>query len=132
MNYVFNWLRRWFDPRDVRRHGVTPDYRFSLANERTYLAWIRTSLAMLGGGLAVAQFLPPLDVPHLREGMAVGLLGLGGASAIRAVDHWSRAERAIRRGEDLPPSRFPAALAIAVAIGAILLAIAVIRQDAGE
>jgi putative membrane protein len=127
---VFEWLRRWFDPREVRRHGATPDYRFSLANERTYLAWIRTSLAILAGGLAVAQFLPPLGIPHLREGMALGLLGLGGASAIRAVDHWARSERAIRSGEDLPPSRFPAVLAIAVALGAILLAIAVIRQDA--
>jgi putative membrane protein len=122
-------MRRWLDPREVRREGSTPDYRFSLANERTYLAWIRTSLGLLGGGLAVAQFLPPLGITHLREGMAIGLLGLGGASAVRAVDHWARCERAIRRGEDLPVSRFPAVLALAVALGALLLAVAVIRQD---
>jgi len=126
---VFRWVRRWLDPREVRREGIPPDYRFSLANERTYLAWIRTSLGLLGGGIAVAQFLPPLELAHLREGMALGLLGLGGASAIRAVHHWARCERAIRRGEDLPISRFPTVLAVAVGIGAIVLAIAVVRQD---
>ena len=51
-------IRQWFDPSDVRDVGSPPDYRFSLANERTFLAWLRTGLALVGGGLAVAQFLP--------------------------------------------------------------------------
>ena len=29
-----------------------PDYRFTLANERTYLAYLRTSLACYAGGLS--------------------------------------------------------------------------------
>lgn len=35
------WNPKW------RREGRDPDYRFSLANERTFLAWIRTALALL-------------------------------------------------------------------------------------
>ncbi len=123
---VLSTVRRWFDPHEVRDVGSTPDYRFSLANERTFLAWIRTGLALLGGGLAVAGFLPPLRVPHLRETLAITLMALGGAIALRAVDHWARCERAMRLGLPLPASRFPALLAIAVAVGALLLLIAIV------
>ena len=121
-------LRRWFDPHTTPVVGEMPDYRFSLANERTFLAWIRTAMALVAGGLAGAQFLPPLPIAHLREAIAVALLLLGGAVAVRAVDHWARTERAMRLGEDLPASVFPAVLAIAVAAGAVLLVVAVLIQ----
>ncbi|MCX5069611.1 DUF202 domain-containing protein [Micromonospora lupini] len=124
-------IRRWFDPAEARAVGETPDYRFSLANERTFLAWLRTSLALVGGGLAAAQFLPQLPMSHLREVIAVALLLLGGAVAIRAVDHWARTERAIRLGQELPASRFPAVLALAVGVGAVLLVIAVLARAIG-
>ncbi|MGI5213529.1 YidH family protein [Plantactinospora sp. CA-290183] len=124
-------IRRWFNPGDVRELGETPDYRFSLANERTFLAWLRTGLALIAGGLAVAQFLPPMPITHLREALAVVLLLLGGTVALRAVDHWARAERAIRLGEELPASRFPAVLALLVGLGAALLVVAVLVQAAG-
>ena len=119
-------LRQWFDPQQTPVIGEKPDYRFSLANERTFLAWIRTALALLAGGLACAQFLPPLEIPHLREGIAITLLLLGGVVAVRAVDHWARTERAMRLGADLPRSRFPAVLALLVALGAVLLVAAVV------
>ena len=106
--------------------GRTPDYRFTLANERTFLAWIRTGLALMAGGLACAQFLPALPIQHLREIIAIGLLVLGAVVALRAVDHWARTERAMRLGQELPPSRFPAVLALAVAAGALLLVVAVL------
>jgi putative membrane protein len=123
---VLALIRRWFDPHEVRDVGSTPDYRFSLANERTFLAWIRTALALLGGGLAIAGFLPPLHIPHLREALALILIAIGGLIALRAVDHWARCERAMRLGEPLPASRFPAVLAIALGLGAVLLLIAII------
>jgi putative membrane protein len=116
----------WFDPQQTPMAGDKPDYRFSLANERTFLAWIRTGLALIAGGLACAQFLPPLPVDHLREIIAVALLLLGGVVAVRAVDHWARTERAMRLGTDLPRSRFPAILALVVAAGAVVLTIAVL------
>jgi putative membrane protein len=125
---VFGGVRQWFDPEKTESVGRTPDYRFSLANERTFLAWIRTGLALIAGGLACAQFLPPLPIRHLREVIAVALLVLGAVVALRAVDHWARTERAMRTGSELPGSRFPAVLAIAVAVGALLLVIAVLIQ----
>lgn len=125
---VIGDLRQWFDPERAERVGEPPDYRFSLANERTFLAWIRTGLALIAGGLACAQFLPPLPIAHLREGIAVLLLLLGALVALRAVDHWARTERAMRLKQDLPGSRFPAVLAIVVALGALLLVVAVLIQ----
>jgi putative membrane protein len=129
---VWQTIRRWFDPQEMRSVGRTPDYRFSLANERTFLAWLRTGLALIAGGLAAAQFLPPLPVRHLREVIAIALLLFGGAVAVRAVDHWSRTERAIRLGEELPASRFPAVLALAVGLGSLLLVAAVLVRAIGE
>jgi len=124
MRFVIGALRRWFDADGPQAEGTAPDYRFSLANERTFLAWIRTALALVGGGLAVAGFLPPLRIPHLREVLSVALMLLGAAIAVRAIDHWSRAERAMRLGRPLPASRFPGVLAVAVALGAMLLLVA--------
>lgn len=119
------FLRQWFDPTESGRFGETPDYRFSLANERTFLAWIRTGLALIGGGLAVAAFVPPLRIPHARESIAIALMLLGAAVSLRAVDHWARAERAMRLGQPLPPSRFPAVLALITTAGAVVLLVLV-------
>ncbi len=125
---VLGGLRQWFDPEKQPTVGRTPDYRFSLANERTFLAWIRTGLALIAGGLACAQFLPPLPIQHLREVIAIALLVLGAVVGLRAVDHWARTERAMRLGEELPGSKFPAVLAILVALGAVLLVVAVLLR----
>lgn len=131
MEAVWEAIRRWFDPRELRSVGNRPDYRFSLANERTFLAWLRTGLALIAGGLAAAQFLPRLPLEHLREVIAVALLLLGATVAVRAVDHWARTERAIRLDEELPASRFPAVLALVVALGALLLAAVVLARGLG-
>jgi putative membrane protein len=116
-------IRRWFDPNEMRSVGTAPDYRFSLANERTFLAWLRTALALVGGGLAVAQFLPE---HRLRMAIAVSLFALGGLVAVRAIDHWARSELAMRLGEALPPSRFPAVLSLVVLLGAAALLVATV------
>ncbi|WP_406001784.1 YidH family protein [Streptomyces sp. NBC_00829] len=118
-------LRLWLAPERVREEGETPDYRFSLANERTFLAWLRTALALIGGGFAVAQFLPDLAY-GIRVGMALGLLGAGVLCALRAVNHWVRCERAMRRGDDLPVSRFPTLLSLVVAVVALAMVVVVL------
>ncbi|WP_051835915.1 YidH family protein [Streptomyces sp. NRRL WC-3549] len=118
-------LRLWFVPQRVREEGDTPDYRFSLANERTFLAWIRTALALIGGGFAVDQFLPHLAW-GVRAGLALALLVAGVLCALRAVNHWVRCERAMRRGEDLPVSRFPVLLSLAVAVVAVAMVVVVL------
>ena len=122
-------VRAWLDPSENNRFGERPDYRFSLANERTFLAWLRTGLALIGGGLAVAQF---LSGGIARDALALVLLALGGLVAVRALDHWARSERAIRQGADLPPSRFPAVLALLVAFGAGALVAMVLAGAVGK
>ncbi len=123
---MYGRMRQWLDPDELARSGTTPDYRFSLANERTFLAWIRTGLTLVGGGLAVAQFLPDLRPVYLKEVLAAVLMLLGAACAVRAVDHWARCERAMRHRTDLPVSRFPMVLALAIAVGAVLLMVVVL------
>lgn len=118
-------VRVWFVPEEVRREGATPDYRFSLANERTFLAWLRTALALIGGGFAVDQFLPDLRWGW-RVGLALALLAAGVLCSLRAVNHWVRCERAMRRNEDLPVSRFPALLSAVVAVVALVMVVVVL------
>ncbi|WP_124267498.1 DUF202 domain-containing protein [Streptomyces sp. ADI96-02] len=131
MNTIAQRVRLWFAPERIREEGDTPDYRFSLANERTFLAWIRTALALIGGGFAVDQFLPDL-VRAVRTGLALGLLAAGVLCALRAVDHWVRCERAMRRGEDLPVSRFPALLGLVVAVVAVAMVVVVLFGREGR
>ncbi|MFC5246746.1 YidH family protein [Streptomyces nigrescens] len=118
-------VRLWISPARVHEEGVTPDYRFSLANERTFLAWLRTGLALVGGGFAVDQFLPRLH-ETLRLTFTVILLVGGALCALRAVNHWVRCERAMRRGEDLPVTRFPSALALGVGVLAVAMVVLVL------
>ncbi|MFE4667736.1 YidH family protein [Streptomyces sp. NPDC056716] len=118
-------VRLWFAPERVSAEGRTPDYRFSLANERTFLAWLRTALALIGGGFAVDQFLPELRWA-VRVALALALLAAGVLCSLRAVNHWVRCERAMRRGEDLPVSRFPALLSLVVAVVALGMVVVVV------
>ncbi|ARF54566.1 YidH family protein [Streptomyces gilvosporeus] len=123
-------VRLWLAPSRVREEGSTPDYRFSLANERTFLAWLRTGLALLAGGFAVDQFLPRLH-PAVRLTGTLVLLVAGALCALRAVNHWVRCERAMRRGEDLPLSRFPSVLALGVGALAVVMAVLVVLGRIG-
>ncbi|MFQ6143618.1 YidH family protein [Streptomyces seoulensis] len=129
IDFVRN-VRLWFAPEEVRGEGRTPDYRFSLANERTFLAWLRTALALIGGGFAVDQFLPHLRWAW-RVGLALALLAAGVLCSLRAINHWVRCERAMRRGEDLPTSRFPALLSVLVAVVAVVMVVVVLAGRAG-
>ncbi|WP_202451462.1 YidH family protein [Streptomyces sp. DvalAA-14] len=131
MRGVRDSVRLWLAPARVRQEGATPDYRFSLANERTFLAWIRTALALIGGGFAVDQFLTDHLVHWVRVVLAVVLLVGGVACTLRAVNHWVRCERAIRRGTDLPVSRFPALLALLIAVLAVAMVAVVLLGRAG-
>lgn len=91
-----------------------PDYRFTLANERTFLAWIRTALALIAGGIAVVQFVPSFGIPGVRHGLSVVLTAGGGLLAALAVRRWQRVQTAMRRDEDLPPTLVPVLLGVAI------------------
>ena len=124
-------LGLWFAPQRLRAEGTTPDYRFSLANERTFLAWIRTALALVAGGIAVDQFLTGLRWAA-RTTIAVVLLAGAALCAVRAINHWVRCERAMRRGEDLPASRFPVLLATGTAVASLVVIGTVVLGGVGR
>lgn len=105
--------KRW--PGWVYSGGTEPDVRFSFANERTFLAWIRTALALLAAGVALDAI--PLAIPGpLQSALAGMFVLLGTACAVAAWWRWARAERAMRRKEPLPASHFGVVLAVVVVL----------------
>ena len=107
------WLRRLaFSARRERRleqTGSAPDPRFTFANERTFLAWNRTALALIAAGLAAAQFLK-FNLHGLRLIIAVPLIVLGAALALASYLHWEDSERAMRLRQPLRYSWMPRVL----------------------
>jgi inner membrane protein YidH len=101
-----------------------PDYRFTLANERTFLAWIRTALALIAGGVAVVQLVPALSIPGVRHGLGSVLTAAGGVLAVLAVRRWQHVQTAMRRGAELPRSRMPVLLGVVVV--AVTIAVIVV------
>ena len=94
-----------------------PDYRFTLANERTLLAWLRTALALVAGGVAVATYAPDLGVPWGSAAVALALVLLGLGAALGGHRRWRANEAAMREGRPLPESGLvPAATAAVVAV----------------
>ena len=104
----------------ISRVGEAPDYRFSLANERTYLAWIRTALGFLAAGVGLDQLAPDFATPLIRELLALLLCLFAGVMAVYGYLHWLRNEQAMRLKEDLPYTRG------LLVISTILLVVAVV------
>lgn len=100
--------------------GESPDYRFSLANERTFLAWVRTSLALLAGGIAVVQIVPDFAFAGARHMLGVILILLATVIASTSYARWERRERAIRLGEPLPRSVLPRVVGVGLAMVMVL------------
>ncbi|HCA88095.1 MAG TPA: hypothetical protein DEQ61_23100 [Streptomyces sp.] len=97
--------------------GEAPDYRFTLANERTFLAWVRTALAMMAAGVAVVQLVPGLDL--VRHALGLLLISLGGVLAGVSYSQWERSERAMRLGQRLPHSPIPRLVAAVLTLTAL-------------
>jgi putative membrane protein len=110
-------------PRDGHEPGEEPDARFTLANERTYLAWIRTALALIGGGLAAAQLLE-FRSDAARLVVALPPIALGALLALTSYRRWQANQRAMRLNEPLPTGGPPRVLA--AGIGAVAVVVAVI------
>ena len=108
-------------PIDEPVEEVEPDYRFTLANERTFLAWIRTALALIAGGVALVQLVPRFGITGGRHGLSVFLVAVGGLLAALAMRRWQRVQTAMRRNADLPTSRLPVILTGALLTMTILL-----------
>ncbi|UDI90324.1 YidH family protein [Pseudomonas sp. IAC-BECa141] len=103
--------------------GEPPDPRFTLANERTFLAWMRTSLALLGGGIAVEALAVNAFAPPLRMGMALSLMLVSLLISSGACLRWLRVERALRQGRALPLPTLVPLLTLACVFAALMLAV---------
>lgn len=109
--------------RDWRREGEDPDVRFSYANERTFLAWNRTSLALIAAGLAVVSLLPDFEWDWGARAIGVPLIALGASLSFTSYRRWEANERAMRLGRPLPPSNLPRVLASGIAIASAIAAV---------
>jgi putative membrane protein len=103
---------RWW----VADDGEEPDYRFTLANERTFLAWLRTALGLLAGGVAVRQLVDTFDVANSTTALALVAVGTSAAITAGGYLRWVSVQRAVRRGDALPPARL-----VPLAAGALVL-----------
>jgi len=102
-----------------------PDYRMSLAAERTYLAYLRTALALMAAGIGVAGALPDAGGKPLRRVIGVVLVLAGGALLVAARRRWLAVDQAMRRGEPLPTIGMLHALSWLLAAAAVAAAILV-------
>ncbi|GII62498.1 hypothetical protein Skr01_25830 [Sphaerisporangium krabiense] len=100
--------------------GKEPDPRFTLANERTFLTWLSTSLALSAGGLAMAVVPKGVFVPWVRVGLAVVLVMLAALAAALAYPRWRGVQRALRREAPLPSLTLAPVFGYGVAAVAVL------------
>jgi putative membrane protein len=106
-----------------RREGQEPDVRFTLANERTFLAWIRTALALLAGGVLLEQFAPTLQPREWVVALGVGLAALAALLSALAYSQWRRNEIAMRMARPLPHNAAVALLSAALLLAAAVLVV---------
>ena len=110
-------------PHWVYDAGEEPDPRFSLANERTFLAWVRTALAVLAGAVALHS----LGVPSselLRSVVVVALVLFAGVMSALSYLRWAKVERAMREHAPLPSFGMGLWVTVAIVVVAALLAVA--------
>ncbi len=111
---------RWY------REGKEPDYRFTLANERTFLAWLRTALALVAGAVALTQLVPAFPIGGLRTVLAALLAVTGTLLAAFSYRRWATVQHAMRQGRPLPMTWLPVAVGWgATLVGAVVVVVVV-------
>lgn len=114
--------RDWFT-RKVFPAGSEPDPRFTLANERTFLAWTRTALAFLAGGIALEAFqLPGID-DAVRSSVAGVIIVIAMAISAGAAVRWVRIERALRDDAPIPAPAIVPILCVGIFVAAVVVAV---------
>lgn len=114
-------------PRRVYGVGTEPDARFSLANERTLLAWVRTSLAFSAAGVALEALSLPVH-PGFRIAASLVLVLLGIGSAVQAWWRWGQVERAVRCKTPLPAPVMTMLIAAGSAVAAVLVLVGLLLR----
>ena len=113
--------------RPLNEVGEEPDPRFTLANERTFLAWARTALGLLATGLAVAQLLGS-EPRAARLVISVPLILMAGVIGVLSYPRWRTLERALRLSEPLPDASAAAPLGIGIALIAITATVGLVLR----
>jgi putative membrane protein len=111
------------------RESAPVDYRFLLANERTFLAWLRTALSLQVAGLGVLQFLTH-GHDSVRYVLGLGLVVTGSYVGVVSFRRYYSNERAIRAGEDLTRVRSSVLVVLAVVLLPLLAAVALTLVEA--
>lgn len=111
---------------------IEPDYRFTLANERTFLAWQRTALGLLAAAVAVVQLVPELSIAGARHVLGIILSLLAILTAGMGILRWQQVEKAMRSNQPLPRHPTPVYLGIGlVLVGLLTVALVVVKAVAG-
>jgi putative membrane protein len=100
------------------------DYRFLLANERTFLAWMRTALGLIAGGVALDQFVRVEQGEGLVVLVALVTITAGALIAILGTVRWARTDAAMREGR--PLGRSPMLIIVGSLVAALAVVIALI------
>jgi putative membrane protein len=104
------------------------DYRFTLANERTFLAWIRTALALAAAAVAVVHIVPATaQPPGLRIVAGVALAAASVVLAGFALHRWVAVERAMREGMTVRATFGPYAVAACMALTGVVAAVMAVQ-----
>lgn len=109
-------------PRSVYGVGDEPDPRFSMANERTTLAWMRTALSIVAGGIGLTSLTRLAGLSRVLDVVAIVMCVTGVGVAVAGVAGWRNRERALRCRLPLPAPRALPWLAAAVAVVGLALA----------
>ena len=112
---LLDWRPRW------QQSGQEPDYRFTLANERTFLAWVRTALSVLAGAVLLVQYATRLEPRALLIAIALGLALLAAVLSSMAYARWKANEMAMRHNKPLPASLVVPVLAAATITASVAL-----------
>lgn len=104
------------------------DYRFILANERTFLAWLRTGLALVAGGVALDQFVAVSSGSEFVRWLSIATIGLGAVIGVVGIVRWRQVDDVMHQGGTMRRSSVALWLGVAFVAIAILVGIALILE----
>jgi len=109
--------------------GQGPTTQVELANERTYLAWLRTGLALVAAGVAAERLLPRVGVSWVREVIGITLVLVGAVTAGFARRRWETVDRALRAARPPPRPFIGYLVATAIVVDGLAAMFLMIRAE---
>jgi putative membrane protein len=107
-----------------------PDPRWAMANERTALAWVRTSLTLLAGGVGLTSLARAAGLPRVIDYASAAICLLAAWVGASAFLTWRQRDTAMRTGAPLPATRTLPLLVASVVVIAVALAVYLVTSAA--